>query len=815
MKFSILTKTLTFTLSSLIIMLLSLGWYSHSIQTKLLLKMQQKQQQYIIEHLNNIEKDKINTITNTIIKLSKSLNLSLTSALYNMDETEIHDNIIKFLNANKSVKAILLFDNITKSIHSIGIKKNDQIIFTRQISNHIKKLHSLRFNMTINKENIGYMNVYYDTSDIILSIKQQKQVDLTKFQKEANKINQLANKKLIHQIYALIIAGIIFAFIIYIIITIVIQKQLLEFQKGLNSFFQFLQNPSLNVNKININTTDEFGQMATSVNKNINISMKMHIEMAQLMNTLDKNVITSETDDHGIITYVSEAFCNISGYTKKELLGKPHNIVRSPDMPKSIFEQMWKTIKANQIWEGDIKNKKKDGSYYWVHTIISPKCTQDGVTCGFTAIRYDITDKKKVEQFTQQLEATVQKRTKELNKQKEYLEVFFQNNGVGILIVDKNRTNIKINNKLCSMWGYDKNEILGQNASMLHVSHNTYKEFGEIAFSQVKQNKSIDIEYQFKKKDGTIFWARFYGEFIMDNQVLWVIEDITQQKEFQINLEISKKEIAAIHKHTRESIEYASLIQGALIPQHGAMEPFFKDHFVTWTPKDTVGGDIWLFNKLRHKDECLLFFIDCTGHGVPGAFVTMIVKSIEREIVSNIKKHPEFDISPAIIMGYFNKTMKKLLRQENEDSLSNAGWDGGIIYYNRRTQILKFAGAETPLFYIDENNQLQTIKGNRYSVGYKKCDPNYQYKETIINVQEGMKFFCTTDGYLDQNGGPKDFPFGKKRFSNIIQEYHNEPMAELQTIFQMKMMEWESMIPNNDRNDDITVIGFTIDSKKL
>jgi hypothetical protein len=243
------------------------------------------------------------------------------------------------------------------------------------------------------------------------------------------------------------------------------------------------------------------------------------------------------------------------------------------------------------------------------------------------------------------------------------------------------------------------------------------------------------------------------------------------------------------------------------------MESFFKDHFVSWIPKDTVGGDIWLFNNLRHNDECLLMYIDCTGHGVPGAFVTMIVKAVEREIVGKILEDSNMDVSPAWIMSFFNKTMKKLLKQETKDSVSNAGFDGGIIYYNRRTQILKFAGAETPLFYITPEGEFKTIKGNRYSVGYKKCDMNYEYKETIIEVQEGMKFFCTTDGYLDQNGGEKDFPFGKKRFSNIIKENYKESMAEIQTIFMMQMQEWESAIPNNDRNDDMTVIGFEIGPK--
>ena len=276
---------------------------------------------------------------------------------------------------------------------------------------------------------------------------------------------------------------------------------------------------------------------------------------------------------------------------------------------------------------------------------------------------------------------------------------------------------------------------------------------------------------------------------------------------------IITNKIKSNHKQIRDSIDYASMIQTALMPDVKELGSFFKDYFVSWIPKDTVGGDIWLFEQLRHKDECLLMFIDCTGHGVPGAFVTMIVKSIEREIISKLKKHPEFDISPALIMGYFNRTMKKLLRQESKDSVSNAGFDGGIIYYNKRTQILKFAGAETPLFYMTKDGALNIVKGNRYSVGYKNCDSNYKYEETIIEVEEGMKFYCTTDGYLDQNGGEKDFPFGKRRFINIIKKYYSKPMKDIQVIFDQTLKEWESKVANNDRNDDITLIAFEIDKQ--
>jgi len=190
--------------------------------------------------------------------------------------------------------------------------------------------------------------------------------------------------------------------------------------------------------------------------------------------------------------------------------------------------------------------------------------------------------------------------------------------------------------------------------------------------------------------------------------------------------------------------------------------------------------------------------------------VTMIVKSIEREIVAKLKKHPEFDISPSIIMSYFNKTMKKLLYQGYESGMINTGFDGGILYYNKREQIIKFTGAQTPLFYVDTTGQLNVIKGDRYSVGYKNCDSEYRYKEYILPVNQGMKFFISTDGYFDQNGGSKGFPFGKKKFMEIINKHHTQPMHRLKNIFLDENTKWRQALQPNEQSDDMTVIGFEI-----
>lgn len=115
---------------------------------------------------------------------------------------------------------------------------------------------------------------------------------------------------------------------------------------------------------------------------------------------IDSNIITSSTDINGIITEVSAAFCKISGYSKEELIGKNHRIVRHPDMPNTLYEEMWKTLRAGRSWAGEIKNRSKDGASYWVDAVISPRHNEQGEIIGYTAVRQDITDKKRIEELS-------------------------------------------------------------------------------------------------------------------------------------------------------------------------------------------------------------------------------------------------------------------------------------------------------------------------------------------------------------------------------------------------------------------------------
>ena len=132
-------------------------------------------------------------------------------------------------------------------------------------------------------------------------------------------------------------------------------------------------------------------------NRQIN---KINSQMKKYIKIVDENVLTSSTDIKGNIVYVSKAFCEISGYTKEELIGKNHRIIRHEDMPKKLFQELWSTIKNGKVWQGEIKNKKKNGDFYWVKATISPVLDDNKNIIGYTAIREDITDKKRVEEIS-------------------------------------------------------------------------------------------------------------------------------------------------------------------------------------------------------------------------------------------------------------------------------------------------------------------------------------------------------------------------------------------------------------------------------
>lgn len=245
-----------------------------------------------------------------------------------------------------------------------------------------------------------------------------------------------------------------------------------------------------------------------------------------------------------------------------------------------------------------------------------------------------------------------------------------------------------------------------------------------------------------------------------------------------------------------DSIEYAKMIQQSILPQEKDLKSIFKDYFIIWKPKDVVGGDFYWVKKFDNG-SFILAVGDCTGHGVPGALMTMTVNSILNHMVD----YKNLD-SPSYILSALNLLVKKTL-QNRSDKFADDGLDIGIVSVLGDGRLV-FAGARISL-YIAGKNGLTVIKGENKSIGYKRTCDNLEFTDRYVDISDNNVIYLTTDGYPDQNGGDKNYSMGKRAFEKIIDAIYMLPLTKQKDIFEEELKKYMGC---EVQRDDITVIGF-------
>ncbi|QDF28812.1 SpoIIE family protein phosphatase [Halarcobacter anaerophilus] len=280
---------------------------------------------------------------------------------------------------------------------------------------------------------------------------------------------------------------------------------------------------------------------------------------------------------------------------------------------------------------------------------------------------------------------------------------------------------------------------------------------------------------------------------------------------FELNTQLEKKvnqrtkELKEANEQITKSIDFAAIIQQTFNCKEERVKDFFDDYFILLNQREKVGGDIILFEKIN-EDECLLMDIDCTSHGVPGAFVTMIVIALQRQILKEIELDNTEALDTSLILKRFNYEIKHLLEQTSKNSKSNVGFDGQIVYYNRAKNILKFSGARNDIvLFID--GQIKRIKGDRHSVGYKNSDENYEFTQHTINIEKDTILYIYSDGFTDQIGGNKLIPFGKMRTLNILKKCWGKKLQEQKEHLLRALKNYRK---SYEQNDDISFVGLRI-----
>jgi serine phosphatase RsbU (regulator of sigma subunit) len=257
-------------------------------------------------------------------------------------------------------------------------------------------------------------------------------------------------------------------------------------------------------------------------------------------------------------------------------------------------------------------------------------------------------------------------------------------------------------------------------------------------------------------------------------------------------------EIKAQKEEITSSIKYASRIQSAMLPQEIHFKEAFSDFFIFFKPKDIISGD---FYWIGTDDHSVFFCVaDCTGHGVPGAFMSALGISTLNEIIANNHIH-----EPGSILNLLRAKIKVYLRQTGKDGEAKDGMDIAFCMLSKNLELLQFAGAFNSLI-IFQNGSINEYKADRMPIGiyYGEERPFTNYK---IQVKKNDTLYIFSDGFEDQFGGIKGGKYKISNFKKLLANIHNKPMAEQRNIIENEFINWKGPL---EQTDDVTILGIKI-----
>ncbi|MFN7012987.1 MAG: two-component regulator propeller domain-containing protein [Bacteroidia bacterium] len=270
-----------------------------------------------------------------------------------------------------------------------------------------------------------------------------------------------------------------------------------------------------------------------------------------------------------------------------------------------------------------------------------------------------------------------------------------------------------------------------------------------------------------------------------------------EKRILEIKVQERTIELAQKNKDITSSIEYAKRIQEAILPQKELIFKHFPRSFILYKPKDIVSGDFYWFAIKNNKK--IIAVVDCTGHGVPGAFMSMIGHNLLNQIII------ENEITDAAeILNQLNIGVQTALKQD-QNSETTDGMDVCLCIFDDENKTLDYAGAYRPLYKIDKHKNLQIIEGNKFPIGGNQISGERKYTSHIIKINEGDTFYMFSDGYADQFGGEKGKKFMLKRFQQLLINAYDLSLKGQEELLDKTIEEWKN---GADQVDDILVIGI-------
>ncbi len=492
-------------------------------------------------------------------------------------------------------------------------------------------------------------------------------------------------------------------------------------------------------------------------------------------------VITIYEKD-GTVRYVSPSVEPILGYKPEELIGSSDIENVHVDSIKT-FQELFNELLQNgsESITKQYEYKLKSGETVWVEAT-GTNLLEDAAIQGIVINSRDITERRRAEQE---------------ERMRSQMQALSENSPDLITRVNNEGTIYYINPVIKSLTGKSTDYYLNKSIHEIQLNEdikNNWENIANNVFTQ-KEKQTLEMEFPTAKDDVRIMQVNAIPEALEDGKiesVLMVSHDITDRKR-------TENEVRKNNKKITESINYAKRIQTAILPDNRIINKVFPDSFIFYKPRDVVSGDFpWFIQK---GDDIYIAAVDCTGHGVPGALISLIGYFILNDVINS-----DEELDTGIILDHLNKGVTKTLRQDDPNATTRDGMDIALVRVNYKKKFFEYSGANRPL-YIEKEGELIQVKGNKFPIGggKYKTRTNFTSHRMDITKKEAIYFF--SDGYPDQFGGENNKKFGNQRIRALITENQGKPMEEMGEIFSKEFDNWKG---ERKQTDDVLMIGLKI-----
>lgn len=331
-----------------------------------------------------------------------------------------------------------------------------------------------------------------------------------------------------------------------------------------------------------------------------------------------------------------------------------------------------------------------------------------------------------------------------------------------------------------------KQELEEKNKQMWAMTEAVYKDKKKIEeqLKEILEEKSR-LENQKQENDDKV-------------KMLW--EQSTAIHKEKERIDKLKTQVEYRHKEIIDSVLYAKKIQQAVLPSQEYVNTVLPDSFILFRPKNIVSGDFfWVYKVDEYRT--LFAAVDCTGHGVPGAFMSIMGYHLLERVVN---EHQIYE--PAKILDELSAGVIKSLKQTTELDSVKDGMDIALCLIDYKSYTLHYAGAHNPLYLI-RKGELTEIKADKRSVGISANSKINHFTNHSISIEKGDCLYVFSDGYVDQKGGPENVKFFYQPFKNLLVKIHTEKMREQLIILEKSFNDWKG---DKGQIDDILVMGVKI-----